>query len=96
MEIQAKHPAVIGNVSAAGLVAGMQTVKPGTKTPDHDLAHRIIELCYQRGLLFFAPVGAWGQTVKISPPLSIPAEAIREGLEVLAQATDEAVRSAYP
>ncbi len=89
--IQARHPSVIGHVSAAGLVGGMQTVKPGTQEPDHDLAHRIIELCFQRGLLLFAPVGAWGQTVKISPPLTIPLEAMEEGLAVLATATDDAV-----
>jgi 4-aminobutyrate aminotransferase-like enzyme len=69
----------------------MQTVKLGTKDPDHDLAHRIIELCYQRGLLLFAPVGAWGQTVKIAPPLSIPREAMEEGLVVLEEATRLAV-----
>ena len=89
--IQAKHPNVIGHVSAAGLVGGMQTIKDGQKEPDHDLAHRIIELCCQRGLLLFAPVGAWGQTVKIAPPLTIPKEALEEGLEVLAKATDDAV-----
>jgi 4-aminobutyrate aminotransferase / (S)-3-amino-2-methylpropionate transaminase / 5-aminovalerate transaminase len=89
--IQAKHPTVIGHVSAAGLVGGMQTIKPGTREPDHDLAHRIIELCFQRGLLLFAPVGAWGQTVKISPPLCIPRDALEEGLVVLAQATDDAL-----
>jgi len=89
--IQARHPSVIGHVTAAGLVAGMQTIKQGTQEPDHDLAHRIIELCFQRGLLFFAPVGAWGQTVKITPPLSIPREALEEGLAVLSQATDDAV-----
>ncbi len=88
--IQAKHPKVIGHVSAAGLVGGMQTIKDD-KQPDHDLAHRIIELCFQRGLLLFAPVGAWGQTVKIAPPLSIPREAMEEGIAVLAQATDDAV-----
>jgi 4-aminobutyrate aminotransferase-like enzyme len=91
-KIQAKHPRLIGHVTAKGLVGGMQTVKPGTKEPDHDLAHRIIELCYQRGLLLFAPVGAWGQTVKIAPPLSIPLEALNEGLEVLSGATDQAVK----
>jgi 4-aminobutyrate aminotransferase-like enzyme len=90
-KIQAKHPKVIGHVTAKGLVAGMQTVKPGTKDPDHDLAHRIIELCYQRGLLLFAPVGAWGQTVKIAPPLCTPLDALEEGLTVLAEATDLAV-----
>ncbi len=90
-QIQSKHPAVIGHLTARGLVGGMQTVKAGTKEPDHDLAHSIIERCFHKGLLFFAPVGAWGQTVKIAPPLTIPEEAVREGLAVLAEATDEAV-----
>lgn len=90
-KIQAKHPGVIGHVTARGLVAGMQTVKRGTQEPDHDLAHSIVERCFHKGLLLFAPVGAWGQTVKISPPLTIPADALRESIDVLAQATDEAV-----
>ncbi|NDA67418.1 MAG: aminotransferase class III-fold pyridoxal phosphate-dependent enzyme, partial [Verrucomicrobia bacterium] len=92
--IQAKHPSVIGHVTARGLVAGMQTVKPGTKEPDHDLAHAIIERCMWKGLLLFAPVGAWGQTVKIAPPLTIPREALEESLGVLVEATDEAVAAA--
>jgi len=89
--IQARHAEVIGHVTAAGLVGGLQTVKRGTREPDHDLAHRVIELCYQRGLLFFAPVGAWGQTVKICPPLTIPKEALEEGLAVLSSCFDDAV-----
>lgn len=90
-KIQAKHPQVIGHVTARGLVAGMQTIKAGTKEPDHDLAHAIIERCFQAGLLLFAPVGAWGQTVKISPPLTITREALEESLQVLAASTDAAV-----
>jgi 4-aminobutyrate aminotransferase-like enzyme len=90
-QIQTQYPQFVGHVTAVGLVGGMQIVKPGTKTPDHDLAHRIIELCFQRGLLFFAPVGAWGQTVKVSPPLTITQEALEEGLAVLSQATTDAV-----
>lgn len=90
-QIQVKHPQVIGHITARGLVAGLQTVKPGTREPWHDLAHSIVERCYQKGLLMFSPVGAWGQTVKIAPPLTIPREALEEGLAVLAQATDEAV-----
>jgi len=90
-KIQAKYPRVIGHVTARGLVAGMQTVKPGTKEPDHDLAHAIIERCMWKGLLLFAPVGAWGQTVKIAPPLTIPRAALEEGIAVLSEATDEAV-----
>lgn len=91
-KIQSKHSNVIGHVTARGLVGGLQTVKPGTKEPDHDLAHSIIERCFHKGLLFFSPVGAWGQTVKIAPPLTIPREALEEGLSVLSESVDEAVR----
>ena len=89
-----RHPAVIGRVSARGLVGGLQTVKTGRKEPDSDLAHDIVERCFRKGLLMFAPVGAWGQTVKIGPPLTIPQEALEEGLTVLGEAVDEAVAAA--
>ena len=45
----------------------------------------------QKGFLLFSPVGAWGQTVKIAPPLILPRAALKEGLTVLREATDEAV-----
>jgi len=61
------------------------------KEPNPDLAHDIIERCFYKGLLFFSPVGAWGQTVKIAPPLTISEDAISEGLAVLSEAMDEAV-----
>lgn len=90
--IQQRYASVIGHYTCRGLVAGLQMTKPGKKEPDHDLAHRVIEKCFQKGLLFFAPVGAWGQTVKIAPPLTITQPAIEEGLEVLEQAIAESVR----
>ena len=89
--IQRKHPDVVGRVTACGLVGGLQAVKPGRKEPDHDLAHSIIERCFHKGLLLFAPVGAWGQTVKIAPPLTTPPDALLEGLSVLAESVDEIV-----
>jgi len=87
--IQKKYPDVVGHITCKGLVAGLQTVKVGEKTPDPDLAYDIILTCLHKGLLFFAPVGAWGQTVKISPPLTITQDALEDGLQVLAQAVDE-------
>jgi 4-aminobutyrate aminotransferase / (S)-3-amino-2-methylpropionate transaminase / 5-aminovalerate transaminase len=92
-QIQRKHPEVIGRVTARGLVGGLQAVKAGKKEPNHELAHAIIESCFRKGLLMFAPVGAWGQTVKIAPPLTIPREALLEGLAVLSETVDEVVRS---
>ncbi|MEK7707766.1 MAG: aspartate aminotransferase family protein [Verrucomicrobiota bacterium] len=90
-KIQVRHSEVIGHVAARGLVGGMQALKRGRKEPDHDLAHSIIERCFHKGLLMFGPVGAWGQTVKIAPPLTITREALEEGVAVLTEATDEAV-----
>jgi 4-aminobutyrate aminotransferase-like enzyme len=89
--IQSEHPDVVGHVTARGLVGGLQTVRPGVKEPWHELAHGIIERCFHKGLLMFAPVGAWGQTVKIAPPLTTPRDALEEGLQVLEEATNEAV-----
>jgi 4-aminobutyrate aminotransferase / (S)-3-amino-2-methylpropionate transaminase / 5-aminovalerate transaminase len=90
-KIQQHHAPVIGRYTCRGLVAGLQIVRPGTREPNHDLAHSIIEKSFQKGLLFFAPVGAWGQTVKIAPPLTIREDAMREGLAVLSESVDEAV-----
>jgi 4-aminobutyrate aminotransferase/(S)-3-amino-2-methylpropionate transaminase len=88
--IQARRPDLVGHVAARGLVGGLQVVIPGKKEPNPDLAHDIVERCFHKGLLFFAPVGAWGQTVKICPPLTIPRDALEEGLAVLEEATKEA------
>src|SRR5262245_62037894 len=88
-EIQARHPDIIGHHTCRGLVAGLQITQPGKKEPNHDLAHAIIERCFHKGLLFFSPVGAWGQTVKIAPPLTITEEALKEGIAVLSEAIDE-------
>ena len=92
--IQQRHADVIGHYTCRGLVGGLQMTRPGRKEPNHDLAHDVIERCFHKGLLFFAPVGAWGQTVKIAPPLTITEEAVREGLAVLSEAVDEAVAAA--
>src|SRR5256885_2182279 len=54
-DIQKRHPNIIGHYSCHGLVAGLQILQPGKKEPNHDLAHAIIERCFHKGLLFFAP-----------------------------------------
>ena len=92
-EIRERHADRIGNCTGRGLVAGLQMVKPGVKAPDPDLAFEVVERCFHKGLLFFAPVGSWGQTVKVSPPLTICREAVEEGVAVLGEAVDEAVRA---
>ena len=92
--IQRKYPKVLGCVQGKGLVAGIQVVKPGTKTPDPDMALRINIACFQKGLLMFAPVGASGECIKIAPPLTISDDALREAIQVLEEAVDEVLGKA--
>ena len=87
--LQQKHPKVLGCVQGKGLVAGIQVVKTGTKTPDPEMALKINIACLQKGLLMFAPVGAEGECLKIAPPLNIPEDALRESIQVLEEAVDE-------
>ena len=90
--IASRHHDVVGAVHGKGLVAGLHIVRVGGKEPDGELAFRIVELGYQKGLLMFAPVGFGGATVKISPPLVITEEAVEEGISVLEEALVESVR----
>jgi 4-aminobutyrate aminotransferase-like enzyme len=89
--IQQAYPAVLGCLQGRGLVAGIQTVKPGTREPDPGLALRINIACLQRGVLMFAPVGIAGECVKIAPPLTIEEDALRESVEVFEDAVNDAV-----
>lgn len=91
MKLQQQSPQRIAAVHGKGLVAGLHCVKPGSEDPDGDLAFRIVDLCYKKGLLMFAPVGFGSATVKIAPPLVIGAEQLDESLAVLSGAFAEAL-----
>jgi 4-aminobutyrate aminotransferase-like enzyme len=91
-KIQGKYPDVLGCLHGRGLVAGIQVVKRGTKEPDPDMALKINEKCFQKGLLMFAPVGIAGECIKIAPPLCITEEALIEGLTVLEEACDDILK----
>ena len=86
----------IGFAPAEGLVGGLLMVHPGSKDPNYELAWETIRNCFYQGLLLFSPVGVGGGCVKIAPPLCIDEEALREGCDVLAQAVEQAIKSAVP
>ncbi|MCK5758741.1 MAG: aspartate aminotransferase family protein [Clostridiales bacterium] len=89
-EIVAKYPEYIGNCKGKGLVKAIVFIKKGTNEIDPDLAHDIVQLSIEKGLLFFAPVGA-GSTIKVCPPLIITKEALLEGLDIFEQSIGEAI-----
>jgi 4-aminobutyrate aminotransferase / (S)-3-amino-2-methylpropionate transaminase / 5-aminovalerate transaminase len=87
--IRNKYPDVLGCIQGKGMVAGIQVVKRGTKVPDSEMALKINEKCFHKGLLMFAPVGIAGECLKIAPPLVTSEEALREGIKVFEEACDE-------
>jgi 4-aminobutyrate aminotransferase / (S)-3-amino-2-methylpropionate transaminase / 5-aminovalerate transaminase len=87
--LQKRHPDRAGCVQSRGLVAGIQIVLPGTRTPDPRGALAVNVACFHRGLLMFAPVGVGGECIKIAPSLDISTEALEEGISVLGEAMDE-------
>jgi 4-aminobutyrate aminotransferase/(S)-3-amino-2-methylpropionate transaminase len=91
--LKAQYPQ-IGWVDGKGLVAGVACVKPGSLEPDGDLAFEIVRRSVEKGVLMFSPVGFAGGTVKISPPLVINEEALRESCAVLAECFAEAIAEA--
>ena len=90
--IKNEFPEIIGFAPAVGLVGGLLMIKPGTKDPDYDLAWNVINHCFRKGLLMFAPVGVGGGCVKIAPPLCINEEALKEGCQVIRESIKEAVK----
>ncbi len=89
--LKKKYSDVVGLAAGKGLVGSLQIIKPGTTEPDADLAFDIVSDCVEHGLLFFAPVGRGGGSVKIAPPLCITEEAVRDGLAVLDQAIERSL-----
>ena len=79
----------VGAVHGKGLVAALHIVRPGGIEPDPETAGRIVLRCVEKGLLMFAPVGYSGASVKVSPPLTITEEPLRESIAVLEEASKE-------
>ena len=91
-KIKDQHLDECGALRGKGMVAGLHMVKPGGIEPDAELAGKIVDLCVEKGLLMFHPVGFGGATVKIAPPLVTPEEAVQEALGVLEEAIQEALQ----
>jgi 4-aminobutyrate aminotransferase-like enzyme len=87
--MQAEFSDIIGFAPSKGLVGGLQIVKKGTQEPDGETAWQIVNHCFRKGLLMFAPVGFEGSCVKIAPPLCITEDAVIEGCNVIRKAIKE-------
>jgi len=93
-EVGRRFPEHVGAMHGKGLVASLHIVKPGGIEPDPAMAADVVGRCVEKGLLMFAPVGYAGASVKVSPPLVIGEEPLRESVAVLEEALTEAIEEA--
>lgn len=81
-EMQAKYEP-LGDVRGQGLVLGLEIVTDkATKTPDKARARRIVEECWHRGLVLIAPIGMYGNVLRVAPPLVVSDAEVQESLDI--------------
>jgi len=85
-KLKDKYPDYISWVLGKGLLAAIIITNPKTHKRDGLLASRICEKAMQQGLLL---VYTGRESIKIGPPLTIPDEALTEGLGVLEESIAE-------
>jgi 4-aminobutyrate aminotransferase len=74
------HP-MVGDVRGRGLMIGVEIVKDKkTRATAHDERDRIVELAFERGILF---LGAGENSIRIAPPLIITQEQADIAMDVL-------------
>ena len=89
-ELERRHECV-GEVRGLGLVFGIEIVKSKAgREPDADLTKRIVEAASRRGLLLIAPIGFYGNVLRLAPPLVVTEREALLGVELLGEAIAEA------
>ena len=86
----------VGNVRGVGAMQALEFVRDrNTKEPAKELVQRIVQLCYERGLLVLG-AGTYGNVLRTLMPLVITEEQLEEGLDVLEGAILEAAQAMPP
>jgi 4-aminobutyrate aminotransferase len=84
-----KH-AIVGDVRGRGLMIGVEIVKDKeNKTPDAEMRDRIVEMAFERGVLF---LGAGPNSIRISPPLVVSREEADVAIDILEECITKAGR----
>jgi len=86
--IRKKFPDRISEVLGKGLVVAILITNPKTRLPDPLTASLICEKAMHKGLLL---VHTGRESIKMGPPLTIPDEALLEGLKVLEESIQEII-----
>ena len=79
----------VGDIRGKGLMLGIEFAA-GDRTPDAGVAGRVLERCRAAGLLI-GKGGLYGNVLRITPPLTVTAEEVTQGADILVGAVREAV-----
>jgi 4-aminobutyrate aminotransferase/(S)-3-amino-2-methylpropionate transaminase len=83
-DLAAKHPE-IGDVRGRGAMVAVEIVRPGTAEPDAARTAAVSKACHEAGLLTLT-CGTYGNVLRFLPPLVMPHDTLRRGLDILAAA----------
>jgi 4-aminobutyrate aminotransferase/(S)-3-amino-2-methylpropionate transaminase len=72
----------IGDIRGRGAMIAVEIVKPGTHEPDAELTAAVAKACHALGVVVLT-AGTYGNVLRFLPPLTIPADLLDEGLDVL-------------
>jgi len=86
LKVLASRHALIGDVRGAGLVLGLELVKPPGLTPASDEADRVMYACLRRGLSFKV---SGGNVLTLMPPLTISDDEMDRAIQILDAALNE-------
>jgi len=84
--LKEKCPERIRYIFGKGMLAGIIIIDPKTGKPDGLFASCVCEKAMQKGLLL---VHTGRESIKIGPPLTIPDEALIEGIDVLRESIED-------
>jgi 4-aminobutyrate aminotransferase len=74
----------VGDVRGIGLALAVEFVQDKqSKEPDAEMAQQFVRRLLSGGLSVMAPIGRFGNVLRIAPPLTISAELANEGLDVI-------------
>lgn len=84
LEMMAERSPYLGDVRGGGLVWGLELVRDKvTREPAPELTKRVVNEACQKGLLMIAPIGFYGNVLRIAPPLVIEDELLERALDIL-------------
>ncbi|MBC7286775.1 MAG: aspartate aminotransferase family protein [Armatimonadetes bacterium] len=73
----------LGDVRGMGLVWGLEIVEDKkSKEPAPELSKAIVHEAFRRGLIMIAPIGMFGNVLRVAPPLVINEQQVQESLDI--------------